>query len=132
MYLKGATIDAQREYANVMLSKWFNTAITRVQGEGYLSLLYKTNEEHSTEIEALDVLPKYNDVLNFENIDNSNKPEIIKAFNKQAVIEMAETNNINDRYKAVQDEFGEVGRTWSNPYYTNRCTTTATCSGRHQ
>lgn len=105
---KGATIDAQREYANVMLSKWFNTAITRVQGEGYLSLLYKTNEEHSTEIEALDVLPKYNDVLNFENIDNSNKPEIIKAFNKQAVIEMAETNNINDRYKAVQDEFGEV------------------------
>jgi len=95
------TSDIRRRFALTMLSKWYNTAITRLQGAGYLAVQY--DNDYSLSIKEDDIIPQYNDILNFNNAYS--KDDVIGVFEAQARVELKEKNNGLDRTKAIDDRF---------------------------
>lgn len=99
--LKEAESNDDFEFNYNKLSKWYNTAITRLRGNGYLSLAYPNSEGNSIEINSDDVIPKYNDVLNIDNAQS--EADVISIFEKQATIELGITNDVLDRHNKVRE-----------------------------
>lgn len=89
------------EFAYDKISKWFNTALTRLKGNGYLTMLYPDSDNNSKELEQDDIIPKYNDVLNF---DNANDSEVITIFEEQTRVELENANDVLDRHNKVKEK----------------------------
>ena len=72
-------------------AKMLNTAITRLRGDGYVSLYYPNGDVHSTEVEANDILLQYKNTLDIDyGVDTK---EIINEFGSMAVTALRLQNN---------------------------------------
>ena len=93
--------DMEDSFKYEKLSKWYNTAITRVRGDGFLSIQYPNSTENRVKLEENDMILKYNDVLDYT---NASKDDIIPIFDKQARVELNNSNNVLDRHNKIRDK----------------------------
>ena len=86
-------------------AKMLNTAITRLRGDGYVSLYYPNGDVHSTEVEANDILLQYKNTLDIDySVDTK---EIINEFGSMAVTALRLQNNSYIRMTDPEQETPE-------------------------
>ncbi len=98
----------KKAFAYFKLSGHYNTALTRLETDGFVSILYEKGDEHSKKIDDNDILMKYNDALDLQSVSRDengvfDKEEALDLFTQQMAVELVETHNNNKRHKIWDD-----------------------------